>query len=67
MWGCEDTSECIWTEDISMWDASIQASTHEPKGMSMWGCKDTIKYTQIWGYEDPGMEARAHKPEDMRT
>ena len=26
----------------------------------------TSKYTQTWGYEDEGMQVRAHEPEDVR-
>ena len=39
---------------------------HEPKDKRMWGYKVTSKHTPTWGYEDAGMQAMAHEPEDMR-
>ena len=39
---------------------------HEAKNKRMWGYKVTSKHTQTWGYDDAGMQVRAHEPEDMR-
>ena len=39
---------------------------HEPKDTRMWGYEVTNKHTWTWGYEDAGIQVRAHEPEDMR-
>ena len=52
-------------------DTRLQASTHKPKDMRMWGCEDANKYLEytnlkIWGCKDARIQARTHETKDMR-
>ena len=71
VWGCEDIKKNPVYMNLRIWGCEVggyrQAQRmHEPKDERMWGYKATIKHTQTWGYEDAGMQARAHEPEEMR-
>ena len=74
IWGCEDariltSTHSTWTqryENVRMWGYQQAHRVHEPKDKWMWGYEVTSKHTQTWGYEDVGMQVRAHEPEDMR-
>ena len=52
-------------------ETRLQASTHKPKDMRMWGCEDANKYLKymnlrIWGCKDEKIQERTHEPKDMR-
>ena len=73
---CENTNKYM---KLRIWGCDVRMRGHqeapgvqepyrirEPKDERMWGCEVTSKYTPTWGYEDAVMQARAHKPEDMK-
>ena len=66
MWGYQQAPRLHESKDKRMWRYQKAHRIHEPKDKRMWVYKVTSKHTQNWGYEDSGMQVRAHEPEDMR-
>ena len=64
MWGCRDTK--MHPEYMNLRIYQQAHREHEPKDKRMWGYEVTSKHTWTEGYEDAGMQARAHEAEDMR-